>query len=80
MKRQIILSALFAMTVLLVVVSCQKDNDCIERIDVNCTCTEEYDPVLGCNGKIYDNPCYAKCAGISYQPYVCELTPPYEVK
>jgi hypothetical protein len=36
-----------------------------ERIDPNCVCTSDYDPVCGCNGFTYINSCLAKCAGIT---------------
>ncbi|MBL4648979.1 MAG: hypothetical protein JKY03_04555 [Aureispira sp.] len=65
MKRQTILSFFFFIILLFVVIGCQKDKDCIEDIDANCVCTEEYNPVVGCNGKIYSNLCHAECAGVS---------------
>lgn len=34
--------------------------------------TDELNPVCGCNGKTYDNPSYAKRAGVrSYTPGEC---------
>lgn len=39
-------------------------SQCVERQKENCFCTEQYDPVCGCNNKTYGNACEAECAGI----------------
>ncbi|MBK8698910.1 MAG: META domain-containing protein [Saprospiraceae bacterium] len=56
--------------------SCHKDNkDCVERIDPDCVCTLEYDPVCGCNDVTYSNACHAECANIKeYNPGECPGT------
>lgn len=50
-----------------------KANPCKEKINPNCVCTMQYDPVCGCNNKTYSNACVAECAGIkTYRKGACE--------
>lgn len=47
--------------------SCSKsvtEITCEEKLDSNCVCTLQYDPVCGCNNVTYGNACQAGCANI----------------
>lgn len=51
-----------------------KDNDviCLGNPKSDCVCAEIYEPVCGCDGVTYSNPCHADCAGVNeYSPGLC---------
>lgn len=56
--------------------SCQTDEDisiCEAIPQSDCVCTEEYEPVCGCDDETYGNACEAACNGIySYVPGPCQ--------
>jgi Kazal-type serine protease inhibitor domain len=39
-------------------------NDCKGKANPDCVCTEQYQPVCGCDNKTYGNACVAECAGV----------------
>ncbi len=52
------------LTMALCQATCKKAADCKGPATPDCVCTMQYDPVCGCDGKEYANPCLAGCAGI----------------
>ena len=76
MKTKLSLAILAIFTLLM---GCSKDeNNCVSTpiassgncidstlIDPNMMCTDQWEPVCGCNGVTYSNSCYATNAGVT---------------
>ena len=68
MKNTLLFSLL-----LIFIAACHPAKKCIEKINPDCMCTLQYDPVCGCNNKTYGNACAAECSGIkTYTKGACK--------
>jgi hypothetical protein len=58
------LTAYSSLFLFLALFSCKSADKCVEKVNPDCMCTMQYDPVCGCNNKTYGNACEAECHGI----------------